>query len=407
LERFKKDRIPVYKMKLKNLSRNISAFLLLALLVVSCSPKPGKEQVNASSSGNATEAAGKGGIQKELFGQTADGTEVHLFTLTNQNGLQARITNYGCFVTSLLTPDRDGHMGDVVLGFDSLNHYFNRRFFGSVVGRFSNRIANARFTLDGVTYELAANNGPNHIHGGIQAFDKKVWGAEEMNTADGPALKLSYLSKDGEEGYPGNLQVSVTYTLTQDNGLRIVYEATTDKATPVNLTNHSYFNLGGGQTADVLGHQISLEADEYTVMNEALIPTGEIRSVQGTPLDFRSPAPIGERINQLEKGFDHNFVFRNQSGELSRAGSVYEPLTGRYMEVFTTKPGVQFYVPNWQKGFAGRGGQTYQGHGAFCLETQYFPDSPNQPHFPNTILRPGETYRHTTIYTFSVRAKNS
>jgi aldose 1-epimerase len=332
---------------------------------------------------------------------------VHLYTLTNQNGLQAKVTNYGCFVTSLVTPDRSGTMGDVVLGFDSLSHYFTRRFFGSVVGRYSNRIGNASFALDGVTYQLAANNGPNHLHGGLDAFDKKLWRAEEKTTTTGPALKLTYLSKDGEEGYPGNLNVSVTYTLTQDNALQIDYEATTDKATPVNLTNHSYFNLGAGQTEDVLGHQITILADRYTVTDAGLVPTGELRSVAGSPLDLRSPAPIGERVRQLEKGFDHNYVIRKNPEELALAAAVYEPVTGRFMEVFTTKPGVQFYVPNWQKGFTGRGGQTYQNNGAFCLETQYFPDSPNKPSFPNSILRPGETYRHTTTYKFSTRPKNS
>lgn len=395
-------------MKKNSFSPNLfSPLLLFILLLGGCSQTQVSDKRTELIQGEIAEAEEKGNIQKTIFGHTAEGEEVHLYTLTNQNGLQAKITNYGCFVTSLLTPDKNGQMGDVVLGFDSLSHYFNRRFFGSVVGRFSNRIANAKFSIDGIPYQLAANNGPNHIHGGVNAFDKMVWTAKEMNTTAGPALQLSYLSKDGEEGYPGNVNVSVTYTLTQDNGLRIDYEASTDKATPVNLTNHSYFNLGAGQTQDVRGHQIAIQADEYTVMDEALIPTGEIRSVQGSPLDFRSAASIGERIDQLEKGFDHNYVFRKNPGELGLVATVFEPVTGRLMEVFTTKPGVQFYVPNWQKGFAGKGGLTYQGNGGFCLETQFFPDSPNQPNFPNSILRPGETYRHSTIYKFSVRPKSS
>lgn len=381
--------------------------LLITFLVGSCSQRQVSDPPSGVTQGKTREAGGTGTIQKTTFGHLADGTEVHLYTLTNQNGLQAKITNYGCFVTSLTTPDREGNLGDVVLGFDSLSHYFSRRFFGSVVGRFSNRIGKASFTLDGVTYPLAANNGPNHIHGGVQAFDKALWTAEEAHGPIGPGLKLSYLSKDGEEGYPGNLNVSVTYTLTRDNSLKIDYEATTDKATPVNLTNHSYFNLGAGQTEDVLGHQITIIADRYTVTDAGLVPTGEIRSVEGSPLDLRSTATIGERFRQLEKGFDHNYVIRKSPDELGLAAAVYEPVTGRFMEVYTTKPGVQFYVPNWQKPFTGRGGQTYQNSGGFCLETQFFPDSPNQPAFPNSILRPGERYQHTTIYKFSVRQKES
>jgi aldose 1-epimerase len=379
------------------------SLLLIFCLVGGCSQKQISDKRYELVQGEIAAVEQKGVIEKTTFGHLADGREVFLFTLTNQNGLQAKITDYGCFVTSLITPDRDGTMGEVVLGFDSLSHYFSRRFFGSVVGRFSNRIGKASFPIDGVTYQLAANNGPNHIHGGVNAFDKTLWAAEEVSTSAGPALKLAYLSKDGEEGYPGNLSVSVTYTLTQDNALQIDYEATTDKATPVNLTNHSYFNLGAGKTADVLGHQVAIQADRYTVTDEGLVPTGELRSVEGTPLDLRTPASIGGRMKQLEKGFDHNYVIRKQPDELGLAPTHYEPVTGRFMEVFTTKPGVQFYVPNWQKGFAGRGGQTYQNSGGFCLETQFFPDSPNQPTFPNSILRPGETYRHTTSYKFSFR----
>jgi aldose 1-epimerase len=396
-------------MNQSHFSRTRVMLLLWAFLAGSCSPNIVSEQGTgqARTQGASAKALGKGSIQKALFGHTAEGVDVHLYTLTNQNGLQVKITDYGATVTSLLTPDKKGSLGDVVLGFDSLAHYFSRRFYGSAVGRFSNRIAKAAFTLDGRTYALVANNGPNHIHGGVVGFDKVVWAAEESQTTVGPALKLSYLSQDGEEGYPGNLAVSITYTLTDDNGLRIDYEGTTDRATPVNLTNHSYFNLGAGQTEDVLGHRLMIQADQYTVVDEGLIPTGELRPVQGTPLDFTSPAPIGARIERLEKGYDHNYVLRKRPGELELAATVFEPVSGRFMEVFTTKPGVQFFVPNYRNGIAGKGGRTYQNQAGFCLETQFFPNSPNQLGFPDSILRPGQRYRHTTVYKFSVRPKDS
>lgn len=356
----------------------------------------------------ATTAATGTNITKEPFGQTADGAEVSLYTLTNQSGMTVQITNYGGIVTSIVTPDRDGNPGDVVLGFTDLEGYLAEHpYFGALIGRYGNRIAQGRFTLDGQTYTLATNNGPNHLHGGIKGFDKVVWQAEELPGQD--ALRLTYTSPDGEEGYPGTLTTTVTYTLTGDNELKIDYEATTDKATPINLTNHSYFNLAAGQAEDALAHELTIYADRYTVVDETLIPTGELRPVQGTPMDFTSAHAIGERIGQVEGGYDHNYVLNKPAAaEMTLAATAYEPTSGRFMEVFTTQPGVQFYSGNFLDGsLTGKGNVVYKKHYGFCLETQHFPDSPNQPDFMSTILRPGEKYQHATIYKFSTRNKAS
>jgi aldose 1-epimerase len=333
------------------------------------------------------------------FGKTTDGTEVQLFTLTNAHGLKVGITNYGGTITSLQVPDKAGKLGDIVLGFDNVRGYQSPEFlksgpyFGALIGRYGNRIAQGQFTLDGKEYTLAKNNGENTLHGGKKGFDKVVWQAQPGTSADGQTLKL----------YPGNLNVTVVYTLTPDDALQIDYTATTDKATPVNLTNHAYFNLGLGQTKDVLGHQVTLPADRYTVVDAGLIPTGELRPVKGTPFDFTSPHTIGERIGQVPGGYDHNWVL-NQASGLHAAASVYEPTTGRTMEVTTTEPGVQFYTGNFLDGtLKGKGGVVYGKHAGFCLETQHFPDSPNQPSFPSTILKPGQTLHSTTIYKFGVR----
>ncbi|SNC67602.1 aldose 1-epimerase [Hymenobacter gelipurpurascens] len=341
------------------------------------------------------------------FGKTTDGTEVQLFTLTNAHGLKVSITNYGGTVTSLLVPDKAGKLGDVVLGFDNVSGYQSPAFlksgpyFGALIGRYGNRIAKGKFTLDGKQYTLANNNGENTLHGGKKGFDKVVWQATPGTSAEGQTLTLTYLSQDGEEGYPGNLQVTVVYTLTPDDALKIDYSATTDKATPVNLTNHAYFNLSGGN--DVLGHQVTLPADRYTVVDAGLIPTGELRPVKGTPFDFTSPHAIGERIGQVPGGYDHNWVLNEAKG-MHAAATVYEPTTGRTMEVRTTEPGIQFYTGNFLDGtLKGKGGQVYGKHAGFCLETQHFPDSPNQPSFPSTILKPGQTLHSTTTYTFGVR----
>ncbi|MBW8000672.1 MAG: galactose mutarotase [Planctomycetes bacterium] len=345
-------------------------------------------------------------ISKEVFGKTADGISVDLYTLTNANGVKTRITNYGGIVVSLEVADREGKIDDVVLGYNSLAEYIkDSPYFGAVVGRCGNRIAKGRFTLDGVEYKLAVNNGENHLHGGLKGFDKVVWEAEEVETPEGVGLKLSYLSKDGEEGYPGNLRCVVTYTLTNDNELKINYEAETDKATPINLTHHSYFNLAGEGNGDILGHELMLNADSYTPVDEGLIPTGEIKSVKDSPIDFTEPAAIGSRISQVEGGYDHNYVLnRDNEDLLSLAARVYEQGSGRVMEVYTTEPGVQFYSGNFLDGsLAGKSGEAYGKHYGFCLETQHFPDSPNKANFPSVILNPGEKYSHITVYKFATR----
>jgi aldose 1-epimerase len=356
--------------------------------------------------------ASKMSVQEVPFGTLPDGQAVKLFKLTNDHAMEADITNYGCIVVRLLVPDRNGHLGDVVLGFDSLDQYLKESpYFGAVVGRYGNRIGKARFEIDGVQYKLAANNEENHLHGGLVGFDKKVWNAEPIRTAKGVGVRLSYLSKDGEEGYPGNLRVTVTYTLTNANALEIDYHATTDKATPVNLTNHSYWNLAGQGQGNILRHEMMLNADHFTPVDAGLIPTGEIRSVKGTPFDFTQPEAIGARINQDEEqlkyggGYDHNFVLNKpQPGKLTRAAKVTEPTSGRTMEVWTTEPGVQFYTGNFLDGtLVGKQGKRYGHRAAFCLETQHFPDSPNQPNFPSTILRPGHTYHSTTLFKFGVQ----
>ena len=350
-------------------------------------------------------------ISKESFGKTADGESVDLFTLTNRNGMEARITNYGGIVTTLTAPDRNNKYADVVLGFNDLDSYLKGHpYFGALVGRYGNRIAKGRFTLNGVEYKLAVNNGENHLHGGIKGFDKVVWTARSMRTKLGPALSLTYLSKDMEEGYPGNLTVKVVYTLTNNNELRIDYSASTDKDTVTNLTHHSYFNLAGEGTGDILNHQLLLKASRFTPTDAGSIPTGELRNVQGTPFDFLKSTAIGARINQDEEqlkfggGYDHNWVVNGRAGTLRQAASVYESTSGRVMDVWTTEPGIQFYTGNFLDGtLTGKSGKAYARRNGFCLETQHYPDSPNKPKFPTTTLRKGTTYRSTTIYRFSAR----
>ena len=343
-------------------------------------------------------------IVKEDFGKTPDGGQAHLFTLTNANGLVAKITDYGGIVTTLSVPDRDGNMADIVLGYDTLDEYIkDNPYFGALVGRYGNRIAKGKFTLEGTEYALATNDGPNHLHGGIKGFDKVIWNAEAMETANGPALKLTYLSADGEEGYPGNLSCTVVYTLTNDNELKIEYDAQTDKATVVNLTHHSYFNLAGHGSGDILAHELMLTADHYTPVDETLIPTGEIKAVKGTPMDFTVPEAVGARIDQVSGGYDHNFVLNNSDGSLALAARVYEPKTGRVMEISTTEPAIQFYSGNFLNGTNKGKGAVYNQHNGFCLETQHFPDSPNQPNFPSVVLMPGEKYTHVTVHKFSAK----
>lgn len=340
-------------------------------------------------------------IAKQPFGSTPDGKCVDLCTLTNNSGLSARIITYGGIVVSLNVPDRLGRLADIVLGYDDLNGYLNdTAYFGATIGRYANRIARARFVLDGVEYRLAANNGPNHLHGGIKGFNKVVWEACPLKTDEGVGVKLTYLSRDGEEGYPGSLLCGVEYALTDKNELRIVYEAETDKPTVVNLTHHSYFNLAGHDAGDVLGQVLTLNADRYTVVDDALIPTGQIKPVKGTLLDFTKAAVIGSRIQQTAAGYDNNYVLNG--GGLAFAARVYEPKSGRVMEVYTTEPGMQFYSGNFLDGSAKGKGAVYRKHAGFCLEAQHFPDSPNKPSFPSTALEPGRKYTQTTVYRFSV-----
>jgi aldose 1-epimerase len=326
--------------------------------------------------------------------------------------MEARITNYGGIVVSLTAPDRNGKFADVVLGYNDLDTYMRPPFpyFGAIVGRYGNRIAKGRFTLDGVEYKLAINNGENSLHGGIKGFDKVVWTAREQKTGAGPALVLNYLSKDGEEGYPGNLRTTVVYTLTNNNELKIDYTATTDKDTVINLTHHSYFNLAGEGNGDILNHNLVLRAESFIPTDAGSIPTGEIRSVAGTPFDFRKANTIGERINNDDQqlkfgnGYDHTWVINGHMGVLRQAAVVYEPTTGRQMEVWTTEPGVQFYTGNFlDAAIIGKSGKPYPRRSGLCLETQHYPDSPNEPKFPTTTLRKGATYRSTTIYRFSAR----
>jgi len=317
----------------------------------------------------------------------------------------AKVISYGATVTELLTRDRNGKLGDIVLGFEDLAGYMGPQpYLGAVVGRVANRIARGRFKLQGVVYELATNDGLSHLHGGLKGFDKVLWKGEPTQSASGSGVKLSYLSRDGEEGYPGNLSVAVTYRLTETNELTVEYIANSDKETPVNLTNHSYFNLCGAESGNVLQHELTLFADRFTPVDDQLIPTGEIKPVEDTPLDFRKTRAIGKRLSELSGGYDHNFVLNRTGKGLTSAACVYEPITGRCMEILTTEPGIQFYSGNFLNGsLKGKKGVSYAKHQGFCLETQHFPDSVNHPNFPNTILRPGETYTHSTIHRFSAR----
>jgi len=336
---------------------------------------------------------------KAGFGQTKNGTPVDIYTLTNDSGTVAKLTSYGAALTELHVADRHGRLANVVLGFPTLDGYLERHpYFGVTVGRVANRIAKGTFTLDGATYKLPINNGPNTLHGGVVGFDQAVWKAEMLHTAAGPAVKFTHQSPDGDQGFPGNLWVTVIYTLTNDNQIRIDYTATTDKATPVNLTNHSYFNLAGAGRGTILEHTLTIAASHYTPSDENLIPTGKIAPVEGTPLDFTKPALVEARIVQAG-GYDHNFVIdRAAEGLVPAARLVHEP-SGRVMETLTTTPGVQLYTGNFLDGTVGNGG-AYPKHSGLCLETQHFPDSVNHPNFPSTILRPGQTYRQTTVYKF-------
>jgi len=371
----------------------------------------------AASTKNAPAASGatpaKGGttmsVKQQRFGTLPDGTPVDIYTLTNTKGVEARVMTYGAILVSLRLPDRAGRFDDVTLGFDGLAGYLGGHpYFGAIIGRYGNRIAKGKFALDGVTYTLAQNNNGNSLHGGLKGFDKVVWKAVPIKTAHGVGVKLAYLSRDMEEGFPGNLAVTVDYVLTDTDELRISYEAMTDKATPVNLTNHTYWNLAGQGKGDILGHVVELEADKITAVDSAanLIPTGELREVKGTPFDFTAPHAIGERIGLVEGGYDHNFVLRSGGGKMALAARVFEPTSGRVLEISTDQPGIQFYTGNFLDGTVkGKGGVAYQKHFGFCLETQHFPDSPNHPNFPSTILEPGKKYTTVTIHKFLVKSE--
>jgi aldose 1-epimerase len=350
-------------------------------------------------------------VKKEAFGTTPDGKAVELYTLTNPQGIEVRAMTYGGTILSLQTPDKKGHLADITLGFDTLDGYLGQNpFFGALVGRYANRIGNAKFTLNGKEYTLAKNNGPNSLHGGLKGFDKVVWQAQSFQKRAEVGLILKYKSADGEEGYPGTVQVTVTYTLNDKNEFSIDYRATTNKPTPINLTNHAYFNLAGEGNGDILGHVMMIKANRFTPVDATLIPTGKIVSVKGTPLDFTKPTAIGARINDkyeqlvLGKGYDHNFVINRQGPGLALAARVYEPTSGRVLEVDTTEPGVQLYTGNFLDGTpAGKHGHIYKARDGFCLETQHYPDSPNQPNFPSTILKPGQTFHSTTVWRFSTQ----
>lgn len=378
------------------------ASLLCAVSVTACSPPtPAMQETTPTRSASLTRTA---------FGTLPSGEQVEAFAMMNARGIEVRAISYGGIITALRTPDRQGHFADIVLGHDTLEGYLQPSpYLGAIVGRYGNRIAGGTFVIDGTTYTLATNNGPNHLHGGVRGFDKVNWRAEPFERAGEVGVVLRYTSADGEEGYPGRLEAQVTYTLRDNDSLTVEYQATTDKPTHVNLTQHSYFNLVGDAARDILEHRLQIKADRYTPVDATLIPTGEIASVEGTPFDFREPTAIGARIDaddpQIRNGlgYDHNFVLNRDGDGLVDAITVHAPTTGRTLAVATTEPGVQFYTGNFLNGsITGKGGQVYERRFGFCLETQHFPNSPNQPAFPSTLLRPGETYRSKTVYTFGV-----
>lgn len=383
------------------------ACALLATVLLACSkPPPAPPKAPPT-----PQEKSKNTISKAAFGTLPDGTAVDLFTMVNANGMEVRASNYGGIITALLVPDGTGKATDVTLGLKSFDDYVkNPPYFGAIIGRYGNRIAKGQFKIDDQTYKLPKNDGPNTLHGGLKGFDKVVWQAEPFEKEDSVGVIFTYTSKDGEEGFPGNLQTRVTYTLTDKNELSFEYHATTDKPTVVNLTQHAYFNLAGDGNGDVLGHEFTIYADGYTPVNKLLIPTGKIESVTDTPFDFRNKVKLADRVNvdneqiKFGKGIDHNFVLKKKQPGLTLAARVSEPTTRRVMEVYTTEPGVQFYSGNFlDDTLAAKSGKPYAKHSGFALETQHYPDSPNQPEFPSTVLRPGEEYNSKTVYTFSVR----
>lgn len=376
--------------------KNVFLYLIVIILISAC---------------KSTKTMELSLLKNENYQTTYKGKATALFTLQNKNGVVIQVTNFGGKIESLFLPDKDGAFEDITFGYETIDECIKGdKYFGALVGRYANRIANGSFTLEGQEYHLPLNNGPNTLHGGDSGFDDAVWEAEEMKTDDGQAIRFTYLSVDGEQGFPGNLTAEVIYTLTDDNELIIDYKATTDKTTIINLTQHAYFNLAGHDAGDILDHEVVINADRFTPANENLIPIGELRHVEGTPLDFRTPHKLGERIDDpyeqmvKGKGYDHNFVLNKDSDELSFAASAYDKESGRCLEVFTTQPGIQLYTGNFLNGSqTGKNGVVYNYRNGFCLETQHFPDSPNQPGFPTVALRPGEVYMHRTVFCFSVK----
>jgi len=371
-----------------------STFALLGALALACLPQAQTEE--------------KSQVKKQPYGKMPDGTAVDLYTLSNAKGMQASIITYGGALVSLMVPDRAGKPGDVAVAMDDLDGMRAQdAFFGALIGRYGNRIGRAQFSLNGKTYKLPANNGVNTLHGGANGFDKRVWKAKPGSHPDGPTLTLTYVSKDGEEGFPGTLKATVVYTLTDQNELKLDYTATTDKATVVNLTNHTYFNLAG--EGDILGHEVMIAADRFTPVDDGLIPTGELKPVKGTPFDFTTATAIGARIDQDDqqlkygKGYDHNWVLNKSDASMTKAAEVRDPKSGRVMEVWTTEPALQFYTGNFLNGTLKGKGRAFALRNAFCMETQHYPDSPNKPSFPSTTLEPGKTYHTTTIYRFSAK----
>lgn len=387
----------------------ILPFVVTAIFLTGCGSKS-EQKTDIVSPDAETRAS----VMKSSFGTTHDGVPVDRFTLKNKNGIEVSVISYGGIITSLQMPDRNGVREDIVLGFDSLSDYEKGHpYFGALIGRFGNRIAKGKFPLDGQTYTLSQNNDANHLHGGHKGFDKVLWALSEHPSREGAAVKLSYLSSDQEEGYPGNLQVDVIYTLTDADELRVDYQATTDKKTILNLTQHSYFNLSGNTRRDILDHTLTLHADQFVPVDQTLIPTGELKAVAGTPFDFTTPAVVGSRINAADeqlkfgRGYDHCWVIRKESGVLAHAATLFDAVSGRQVDVFTTEPGIQFYSGNFLDGtLTGKYNSVYRHRMGLCLETQHFPDSPNQPNFPSVELKPGEVFQSQTVFKFSVQSTN-
>jgi aldose 1-epimerase len=375
------------------------------LMAIGCAEQK-KAETNSPTTPNKNESESKMSVTKEAYGKTPDGKPVDQYTLTNSKGMKVKIITYGATITEVYAPDRDGKSENITLMRDSLEDYMesDTPYFGSTVGRFGNRIAKAKFSLDGKEYALAKNNGENTLHGGLKGFDKVIWRAEPIEAKDSVGVKFNYTSPDGEEGYPGTLKAQVTYTLTDINEIKMDYTATTDKPTVVNLTNHCYWNLAGAGSGDILGEELMINADGYLPVDTGLIPTGEVKPVKDTSMDFTKPMTIGSRIGQVDGGYDHCYVLnKKEEGEMSLVAIASDPKSGRVMEISTTEPAVQFYSGNFLDGTITAGGKTYPKHAAFCLETQHYPDAPNQPNFPKTTLRPGQEYKHNTVHKFSVQ----